>query len=679
MSDPRILLEPFPLRHLVLRNRIVSTSHAPAYVDRGLPLERYQRYHEEKARGGLALTMFGGSSIVSPESPASFGQIDFSSDRVIEPLRGFAKRIHAHGAFLMVQLSHMGRRSRWDAGDWLPNVSSSAVREPEHRSFPKEMEDWDIERVIRDFGEAARRAQEGGLDGLELSYNALHLVPQFWSPLVNRRTDAYGGSLENRMRLSLEILAEVRRVVGTEFIVGVRMSGDELLANGVSAEESAEIAARLAATGQVDFLNVFGGTPIDYLNLALQIPNMALPPAPFLYLAALVRSRVSIPVIQAQGISDLNTAARAVEEGFVDLVGMVRPQIADPHLVRKLSEGRVDDIRQCVAANYCIDRIYFGGEALCIQNPATGREQTMPHAIERSTTRRKVVVVGAGPAGLEAARVAASRGHAVVLFERQASAGGQLLIAQRAPGRSNLAGIHRWLWSQVTKLGVDARFGVEATAEAVQAESPDVVIVATGGRPNTGIATGAELAVSTWDVLSGAVAPGANVLVYDDQANHQGPSCAEFLASQGARVEIVTPERSLGYELGGTNFPIHLRALFKAGAIITPNVRLIEVYEEAGRRIAVLQNVYSLAEEERAVDQVVAEHGTLPNDALYFALKPHSRNRGEVDLRALATGVATPVVRQPDARFDLYRIGDAVASRNIHAAIYDGLRYCKDL
>ena len=680
MGQYDALLQPFTVKHLTLRNRIISTSHAPAYAEGGMPRERYQLYHAEKAKGGIALTMFGGSSVVSPDCPGTFGQLDVSEERIIPYFREFADRIHGHGAALMCQISHMGRRTRWDAGNWLPPVAPSAVREPEHRSFPKTMEDWDFARVIRDFGQAARRCREGGLDGVELSFQTLHLVPQFWSPGTNKRTDQYGGSLDNRMRFSLEVLEEVRKQVGRDYILSIRMTVDELIADGLDAKDCLEIAVRLAKTGLVDMLNVWAGQARDWRSLSVVMANMAFPVAPFLHLASAVKAAVDIPIIHAQRISDVATAARAVAEGHVDLIGLTRPHMADPYIVRKLQEGRPDDIRQCVGANYCIDRIYVGGEALCIQNPAMGREATMPHVIEPSAgPRRKVVVVGAGPAGLEAARVSAERGHKVVLFEADARTGGQVNIASKATWREALSGITRWLDGQVRKLGVDLRLGREAGPADVLAEQPDIVVVATGGTPNKGFFKGAELAVSSWDILTGRVAPGENVLLFDDHGGHQGPSTAEFLAKRGALVELATPERLTGVEIGGTSYPIHQRELYKAGVIFTPDMRLIEVGREGNKLIAVLKNEYSDQEEERVVDQVVAEHGTLPRDQVYFELKDASSNRGEIDYHALAASRLEPVIANPAGKYLLFRVGDALASRNIHAAIYDSLRICKDL
>ena len=678
MAEYDALLRPFQLKHLVIRNRVMSTGHTPGYPVDGMPLERYRLYHEEKAKGGIGLTIFGGSSAISPDCKAAFSQMTVADDSVILHLQAFAEAIHRHGAALMCQISHMGRHAHWNDGNWLAPVAPSPLREPWHRSVPREMEDWDFRRIVRDFGLAARRCKEGGLDGVELSYSGTHLIAQFWSPATNRRTDRHGGSLEKRMRFSLEVLEEVRRQVGDDFIVGARISGDELMEEGLTAAECLEIILGVVRTGMVDFINVMHGNTTDYRSLAVLTPNMSFPEAPFLYLASAVKAEIGLPVFHAGRINDLATAARAVEEGHVDLVAMTRAHMADPYIVAKLKAGRPDDVRQCVGANYCIDRLYIAGEVQCIQSPATGRERTIPHVIERGRGDRRVVVAGAGPAGLEAARVSALRGNPVVLFEAGAETGGQVNIAARASWRESLSGITRWLDDQVRKAGAELRLGVEATAEAVMAEAPDIVIVATGGTPNKGTIEGAARTISTWDILSGAVEPAESVLLFDDNGDHQGLSCAEFMANRGSRVEIVSPHRYAGVEVGMTNWPIHLRELYKRGAVLTPDLRLQQVYAEGNHLVAVLRNEYTLEEEERTVDQVVCELGTLPRDALYFALKPHSRNLGELDLEALVAGRPQALVNNPDGTFQLFRVGDAVASRNIHAAIYDSLRLAKE-
>ena len=357
------------------------------------------------------------------------------------------------------------------------------------------------------------------------------------------------------------------------------------------------------------------------------------------------------------------------------MVSMTRGHIADPHIVRKLTEGRED-----VGATWCVDRRLVGQEALCLQNAATGREATMPHAIQPTAgPRRKVVVVGAGPGGLEAARVSAARGHAVLLIEKADAVGGQIITAARAPKRESLSGIARWLDGQVRKLGVDLRLGTEATAAMVMAEAPDVVVIATGGDPDVGPFVGAELAVTTWDILDGRVEASETVLVYDDDGRGPATLVAEMLGARGVKVELATPDRQVNHESGLANLAHHMSGLYESGVVLTTDMRITQVYREGNKLVAVLRNTFTGAEEERAVDQVVAEHGTIPRDAIYHALTAHSRNLGEIDLYGMAAGAPQPILSNPDGAFELYRVGDALTSRNIHAAIYDSLRICKGL
>ena len=416
------LFEPLTIGHLRLKNRIMSTSHAPAYAEDGMPKERYRRYHEEKARGGLALSMFGGSSTISIDSPPPFGQIDIGDDRVIPWLESFAESVHRHGCATMIQITHMGRRTGWSSHGWLPTIAPSAVREPAHRSFPKAMDQDDIDRVIGDFAAAAGRAHAGGLDGCELSVLG-HLGGQFWSPAVNRRTDGYGGSLANRARFTLETLEAMCERAPDRFLIGMRFTMDELVEEGLHEDDAMEIVRLHVDAGLVDFLNVTVGTSFDNAGLSFTVPNMSHPIAPHIDRVKRIRDAFGVPVFHANRVADLASANRAVKEGCVDMIGMTRAHIADPHLVVKLLRGEEHRVRTCVGAGYCIDRIYVGADALCLQNPATGREQTMPHVIEPSGgPRRKVVVIGAGPAGLEAARMRSKRNCATSTAARRACA-----------------------------------------------------------------------------------------------------------------------------------------------------------------------------------------------------------------------------------------------------------------
>jgi 2,4-dienoyl-CoA reductase-like NADH-dependent reductase (Old Yellow Enzyme family) len=677
-KDP--LLQPFKLKHLTLRNRVVSTSHEPAYSEDGMPKARYRLYHEEKAKGGIALTMFGGSSLVSRDSPPAFGNLYLWDDAIVPWFRELAEGVHRHGAAIMCQITHLGRRTSNYTGDWLPVLAPSALREPAHRAFPKIIEHSEMRRIVGEYAAAARRCREGGLDGIEIEAYG-HLIDAFWSPRTNRREDEYGGSLENRMRFGLEVVSAIREAVGDAFIVGIRMVFDEDVEGGLQPEETLTIANRTVETGKLDFVNVIKGHIDTDEGLSHVIPIMGTPSAPHLEFVKSIRSRLRLPVFHAARINDVATARHAVAGGYVDMVGMTRAHMADPHIVAKIARGEEDRIRPCVGMGYCIDRIYEGGEALCIHNPATGREETLPHVIEKSKTPgKRVVVVGGGPAGLEAARVCAERGHKVLLFEAFDQPGGQVLLAAKVKRRQEILGITEWIHEELKRLNVDLRLGTLAEQEDVISESPDVVIIATGGIPNTSfLSHGQDLVTDSWDVLAGRAAVAGEVLLFDDNGQHPGMACAEFIAEAGARLEYVTPERTLAPEVGGMNYPAYFKVFDQHDVSVSLNRRLTGVRRVGNRMVATLYNEYSGRIVERSIGQVVVEHGTLPLDEIYQALKPRSRNLGELDLDALVAGMPQNVINNPQGRFGLFRIGDALASRNIHTALYDALRLCATL
>ncbi len=672
-TDP--LLQPYRLKHLTLRNRVMSTSHEPAYSEDGMPKARYRLYHQEKARGGVALTMTAGSAVVSRDSPQAFGNLHAWDDAIVPWLAELTDACHEEGAAVMIQLTHLGRRTGWNKGDWLPVLAPSPVREPAHRAFPKEAEDWDLDRIVADYAAAAQRMQAAGLDGIEFEAYG-HLMDGFWSPATNRRTDDYGGSLDNRLRFTHRVLDAVRALVGPDFIVGLRLVADEDWDRGLSKAEGMEIARRLSASGKIDFLNLIRGHIDTDVALTGVIPIQGMRSAPHLDFAAEVRAATKFPVFHAARIPDVATARHAIAAGKLDMVGMTRAHLADPHIVAKVRAGTEDRIRPCVGATYCLDRIYEGGEALCIHNASTGREARMPHVIARSAQPLRAVIVGAGPAGLEAARVAAERGHRVTLIEASDRAGGQINLLVKNPRRREMIGIVDWRLAELARLGVDLRYNLLAEPADVLALDPDMVVIATGGLPQPPQMAGTHLTVSSWDILSGAVKAADRVLVYDDNGAHPGMSAAEVLSRGGAKVELISPERFFAPEVGGMNHVPYMRAFQENGVRVTVATRVTSVRRDGNALIAVLGSDFAPGyAEERHVDQVVVEHGTAPLDALYLALKPHSRNLGAVDHGALTGKGEIFPDANPGGRFRIYRIGDAVASRNIHAGIYDALRY----
>ena len=537
------------------------------------------------------------------------------------------------------------------------------------------MEDYDALRIVSDYADAAERMQAAGLDGIELQAYG-HLIDQTWSALTNEMDAPWNGDLDGRMRFGMAVIDAVRERVGPDFLVGVRYTADETQAGGIDEHEGVEIGRRLKASGKVDFLNVIRGRIHSDPAMTDVIPVQGMAHAPHLDFAGRVRAATGMPVFHAARIPDVATARHAIASGLLDMVGMTRAHMADPMIVRKIVEGREDDIRPCVGATYCLDRIYAAGEALCIHNAATGRELSMPHVIARADAPRRVVVVGAGPGGLEAARVAAERGHEVTVFEAASQPGGQVRLTARDPRRAEMIGIVDWRMAQCAARDVTFRFDTWAEAEDVTALEPDMVVIATGGLPEvTVLQDGADLAVTGWDLLTGDAGPGRDVLVYDDAGDHVGLMAASRVIEGGGRVEVMTPDRSFAPEVMAMNLVPYMRALQPAGAVMTVAHRLRGLSRDGNRIAARIGTDYSGHEVTRSFDQVVVNEGTRPLDGIYHDLKPLARNRGEVDHDALVEGRPQPFpVRDPQGRFDLYRIGDAVSSRNVHAAVYDALR-----
>lgn len=676
-NDP--LLQPYTLKHLTLRNRIMITSHEPAYPEDGMPKGRYRAYHVERAKAGVALTMTAGSASVARDSPPVFNNILAWKDEVVGWMKQLVDECHDHGAAVMIQLTHLGRRTRWDKADWLPVVAPSHEREAAHRAFPKRLEDWDMTRIIGDFADAAERMKAAGVDGIELEAYG-HLLEQFWSPLTNDLEAPYGGSLDNRLKFTFDVLRAIRARCGDEFIVGLRYTGDQVLDGGMTRTEGMEVSHKLKNSGLVDFLNVVKGHIDTDPGLTDLIPIQGMKNAPHLDFAGDIRAATGFPTFHAAKIPDVATARHAIASGKLDMVGMTRAHMADPHLVRRIIERREDDIRPCVGANYCLDRIYQGGMAFCLHNAATGREETMPHSIEAGPVRKRITIVGAGPAGMEAARVAAERGHAVTVLEAADQPGGQIRLTALDERRREMISIIAWRMQQCEKLGVSFRFNTFADAGTVLETDPDEVIIATGGLPHTEVlGSGNDLVHSAWDILSGDVKPGADVLIFDDAGDHAGLQAADLISAKGGRVEIATPDRSFAPEVMAMNLVPYMRNLQKRDTIFTVTWRLLSVAREGNQLRASLGSDYSDIRRERLVDQVVVNHGTRPLDELYFELKPQSSNLGEVDYEALTTGGTQELKPNPQGAFRLFRIGDAVAARNTHAAIYDALRLVKDL
>lgn len=675
-TDP--LLTPFTLKNLTLRNRIVSTSHEPSYSEDGLPKDRYRAYHVAKAKGGVGLTMIGGSSIVSRESAPAFGNLQLWKDETVHWLRLLTDEVHDNGAAVMIQLTHLGHRSSSYSGDWLPTISVSAVREKAHRSFTKEAEDWDMDRIKADYVTAAQKCVEAGMDGIDLMIHG-HYLDSFMTPFWNQRTDEFGGSHENRMRYPLEVISAIRAAVPEDFIISARMSFDELRENGLGPGELLTVAQDII-DGGVDVISALGGSIDSDARLTRMIPIMGMASAPHLELMGEMKQKLNVPVMHAGKIADVATARYAIEAGLLDLVGMTRALIADPYLPTKIANKTEDQIRPCVGASMCIDGIYTAGAAFCIHNPSTGRELELPQTIDAAKAKRNVAVVGGGPAGLESARTLAEKGHSVTLFEANDSLGGQINIAIRSPRRRDLQGITDWRAQELKRLGVNVKLNSYVDASDLADAGFDAIVVATGGMPKALDIPGGNHVFESWDVLTGAKRITGDVLIYDDHGGNQALDLAENLAQSGAKVELVTPERNMSVDVGGMVASAYFKSLTSLGVKFTILRELKRIEKNAdGTLTAYLGMEDEAWEESRIVTAIVAETGTTATSDVYDELVALSSNGGEVEIEALIHGQPQTSIRNPDGKFQIFRIGDAVSSRGIHSAILDATRVCRGI
>lgn len=645
------LFSPLDIGHLTVKNRICCSAHADALAEDGMPTDRTVRYYELKARGGAGFIMCFGSASVHPTSTArDWNGVELFEDRVIPHLEKFSATIHKYGAPCVAQITHRGRRGRSNIF-FERMYGPSTIREPNHRETPHKLDEAMIGEFVRCFAAAAERLKKGGFDGCEVNASHCHLIDQFWTKNVNDREDEYGGSVENRMRFGVRVLEAIREKVGPDFIVGMRVTADDFVEGGLDNAACQEIAGRLNELKLLSYFNVIGATAEVYVGEAAAVPDMSFPLGLYAPLAATIRSVVSVPVITMGRINDPAVAEKILQAGQADLCIMNRALIADPDLPNKAKEGRLDDIRQCMGYNQgCIDRIYTGLGVTCVQNPVIGREKDWAE-LPRTTVVKKLVVVGAGPAGLECARIARLRGHNVVLLEKNTEAGGQTLIARKAPFRQDFDGACRYSFLQCKKHGVDIRFGVMATPEIILKESPDVVVVATGARAFKPNLPGIEqYGYSSWEVLDGTDVPGQRVLVIDEEYAQQALSVAEFLLDRGKEVAIVTSEAMVGGFMGATTRPPVFQRLYAKGVKIHGFLKVVQL--ESGQAIA--QNVWSSAEEVLA-----------PFDAFVYAY-------GGQAVEELSAALAGKV-----ARVEL--IGDCFAPRTIQHAILEGHKLARSI
>lgn len=644
-----LLFSPLQIRNKTIKNRIASTAHVTVFAENGMPADRERRYYIEKAKGGAGMLICFGSSSVHPTSPAlDWKVVEMFDDRVIPHLQRFSDSMHEYGAVVLAQITHRGRRGHSNLS-WQRLIGPSRVKEPNHREVPGVVRRGEIDVIVKAFGDAALRLKQGGFDGVELSAAHCHLIDQFWGAHVNLREDEFGGDLENRMRFGFMVIERVRQAVGDDFIVGIRITGDDFVEGGLNNDLMCDIAKRLSDHGMLDYFNVIGGSGETLPAEAACVPSMNFPLACFRHLSGKIREVVKEPVIAVGRINDPVVAERLLGDGQGDIVAMTRALIADPYLPQKAREGRLDDIRQCMGYNEgCIDRQYRGIPIGCVQNATIGYEADWAD-LPKATTIKRVVVVGGGPAGLEAARVSRLRGHQVMLYEKSDRLGGQLNIAKIAAKRADYDGVARWLEIQVKKLGVQVCLNVEATAERILAERPDAVVIATGAVPLLPPIPGLQnctYAVSAWDVLLGRSPAGERVLLIDDQGGQESAGAAEFLLDEGRQVEIITPHYSVGEDLGPTNKPPVYARLYAKGVKMQSTWEMVAVDNGTVR----LRNLHGGNQMDRDdVDVLVYSYGGQSVDGLAQELE------GKVG--------------------ELYNIGDSYAPRSLHHSIVEGYKY----
>ena len=654
MPDFEYLFSPLKIGHLTVKNRICVSAHADALASDGMPGDRERRYYEEKARGGVGFMMCLGSSSVHPTSTArDWNGVELFDDRVIPYLKQFSDTMHQYSVPVVCQITHRGRRGR-SIDQWNRMYGPSDVREPNHRENARTLDAAMIDELVEAFGNAAFRLKQGGFDGCELNASHCHLIDQFWTLNVNKRTDEYGAqSFESRVKFGVRCLERVREKVGSNFIVGMRLTGDDFTERGLDNAQMQEIVGRLSDLKILNYFNVIGGTAETHVGEAAAVPNMSFKLGLYTYLAASVRKIVDVPVIAFGRIVDPVQADKIIANGEADLVIMNRALIADPHLPNKVKAGQLDDIRQCMGYNEgCIDRIYMGRSVTCVQNPVIGREDKWAE-LTIGSKKKKIVVIGGGPAGLEAARVSAARGHRVVLMEKGGELGGQTLIAKRAPGRQDFDGATRWSSLQCKKLGVDIRLNTTATVESILAEGADLVFVATGAsaRPSDVEVAAGHTFVSAWDVLLGtAPTLGKTLLVIDEEYGHQGPSTAEFLLDKGHEVDLLTSQETIGNFLGATTRPPMLTRLFKKG---------IQIFNHL--KAETIKDGHCLARNEWSSElQKVG-----PYDGFVYAF-------GGVRVDTLAEPLKAKGV-------NVQLIGDAFSPRSLQHAILEGHQYAREI
>lgn len=648
------LFSPLKIGTVEVKNRISFQPHLTNLAVGNLPSERQMYYWGERAKGGAGLIITE-ELTVHPTDMAYEKLIDVYHAEVIPGFKKITDYVHQYDSKIFAQINHNGQQGDGSISR-LPVWAPSPVPDVLFRETPKAMEPEDIEEVARYFARSAIHVREGGFDGIEMQFGHSSLARQFLSPLTNHRSDEYGGSLENRMRAPLKFISAVRKAVGNDFTLGLRMCADEMIPGGLDLGQVQEICGLFEASGLIDFMDLSIAT---FYNLYLVEGSMHTPLGYTIPLAAGVRERIKLPVFCTGRINDPVMAEKVLASGQADMIGMCRALICDPFLPRKAQEGRMDDIRYCIACNQgCIGRIGMNKALGCVQNPAVGREKEWGEGcLEKAGVKKNVTIVGGGPAGMWAAKMTGRRGHKVTLIDRNEALGGQVTTAMKGAGRDEFGVIIRNEKSQIDKIGVNVKLGAEATMEQLLADKPDVVIVATGSVPKKHPVGGADgpAIFNVVQVLNGEAELGERVCLIDYDGHQRATATAEFLANQGKKVDMITSSLFICAELGPTQDLYSSRQrLLQKGVTFTPDIAVMEVGGQAGAKTVKGFNVYSnVWNEWGPYDSLVLAMGQQVDDDLYMSLK------GKVP--------------------ELYRIGDCVSPRKVDMAIWEGHKIGREI
>lgn len=643
------LFTPHEIRGLEIRNRIFSTAHQTILAERGAPGEKMAAYHEARARGGAGLIIMESSRPYKDDVSAGY-YIDSSSDDCIPGYKLVADKVHKYGCRVFGQINHGGRISYSHNGMRMVPNGPSLV--PDHRfhCMPRVMSTDYIQHLVQAFAEAARRLVEAGLDGVELVASHGMLMAQFLNPLTNFRGDQYGGSAENRFRFISECINETRRLIGFDKIVGIRISADEHEPDGIDAQSWLQICKRLNEEAELDFVNVTVGSMMGPGGSVHVVPPMQIEHAYTAASAGEIRAVMDKTIMVAGRINQPQLAEQVLAAGQAHMCGMTRAMISDPEMPNKARAGALDDIRACIACNQaCIGHYHMGVDISCIQNPLSGREITLgPHI--KTDKKRKILVVGGGPGGMKAAAVAAERGHIVCLCEASPRLGGQALLAQLLPNRTEFGGIVDNLRQEMLLAGVQVRLKTRVDRALIDKEQPDVVIIATGATPfHPENEIGMEISddvhkVDAWQILLGEAKSGSNVVIADWRCDWVGLGVAEKLAREGCSVRLCFDGETLGQ-----NLQLYVRThwagvMHKLGVELIPYARL---FGADGDTVYFHHNGSGQAIICEGVDTLVIAQGHKQNTVL------------EEEIR--------------DLGLETHLVGDCLSPRSAEEAVYEGL------